>query len=125
MLTIKTLHILCALISITGFIYRGYLKINCPEQLKKKWLKITPHIVDTLLLASAIYLVVAIQQYPTMFNWVSAKIVALLIYIGFGFMTLRFGKNRRLIIVSFVLAILTFSYIVAVALTKQVWPLML
>lgn len=122
---IKTLHALFALVSITGFIYRGFLKINHPEKLQQKWLKISPHIIDSLLLASAIYLVIASQQYPSLFNWVSAKIFALLLYIMFGFFTLRFGKSRRTILINFVLAILTFAYIVSVALTKQVWPLML
>lgn len=125
MTTVKLLHALFALISISGFIYRGLLKINRPDKLQKKWLKISPHIIDTLLLSSAIYLVFASHQYPDGFNWVTAKIFALLLYIFFGLATLRFSKTRRGILISFALAVLTFAYIVAVALTKQVWPLVL
>jgi len=55
--------VICAFLSISGFIYRGILKLTTPEKLSKKWLKITPHIIDTILLASAIYLVFITQQW--------------------------------------------------------------
>ena len=122
---IKSFHVIFAVLSISGFIYRGFLKFTKPEKLQNKWLKILPHVIDTLLLASAIYLVVASQQYPEGFNWVTAKIGALLLYIVFGLFTLRFSKTRRGAILSFVLALLTFAYIVTVAMTKQAWPLVL
>jgi len=122
---IKSLHALLALVSIIGFIYRASLKFRNSTTLQQKWLKITPHIVDTLLLASAIYLVVVGHYYPEWFNWVTAKIIGLLLYIIFGLFTLRFSKSRNGIIISFVLALLTFAYIVGVAMTKQPWPMML
>jgi uncharacterized membrane protein SirB2 len=122
---IKTLHMIFAALSICSFVYRGIHKIASPDKLNRKWLKVLPHINDTLLLFSAVYLVIASQQYPEMFNWVSAKIVALLFYIIFGLFTLRFSKTVPATVVSFILALATFVYIVAVALTKQAWPLML
>jgi len=121
MLIIKYIHVICAFLSISGFIYRGILKLTTPEKLSKKWLKITPHIIDTILLASAIYLVFITQQYPTLFNWVSMKIVALIIYIILGLFALRFCKTRMSIIVSFLLAITVFTYIIFVARTKLIW----
>lgn len=121
MLIIKYIHVVCAFLSISGFIYRGILKLTTPEKLSKKWLKITPHIIDTILLASAIYLVFITQQYPTLFNWVSMKIVALIIYIVLGLFALRFCKTRMSIIVSFLLAITVFTYIIFVARTKLIW----
>ncbi|VAW95748.1 hypothetical protein MNBD_GAMMA21-1537 [hydrothermal vent metagenome] len=121
MLIIKYIHVICAFLSISGFIYRGILKLTTPEKLSKKWLKITPHIIDTILLASAIYLVFITQQYPTLFNWVSMKIVALIIYIVLGLFALRFCKTRMSIIVSFLLAITVFTYIIFVARTKLIW----
>ncbi|MGD8783123.1 MAG: SirB2 family protein [Thioalkalispiraceae bacterium] len=122
---IKTLHVIFALISITGFIYRSYLKLIGSNTLQQKWLKVLPHINDTLLLISAIYLVIASQYYPTWLNWVSVKIIALFLYIFLGLYTLRFSQSRQALIISFLLALLTFAYIISVALTKQVWPLVL
>ncbi len=121
MLIIKYIHILSALLSIIGFIYRAILKLTAPEKLTQKWLKITPHINDTILLASAIYLVFITQQYPTLFNWVSMKIIALVIYIILGLFTLRFCHTRASILVSLLLAIAVFTYIIIVARTKLIW----
>lgn len=119
---LKVIHISCAAISISGFFYRGLLKLYSPQQLQNKWLKISPHIIDTLLLASALTLMVQLSLYPTTQPWILAKLLLLILYIALGLMTLRFAKTRRQILVSFVLAILCFAYIVAVALTRQAWP---
>ena len=122
---IRNIHITLALLSITGFVYRGLMKIKNPDEIRAKWLKIVPHFIDTLLLVSAIYLVIISHQYPEIFNWVTAKLCALLLYILFGLYTLRFSKTRGEATIGFVLAVLTFAYIVSVAVTKQPWPLML
>jgi len=121
MLIIKYIHILSALLSISGFVYRGILKLTAPEKLTRKWLKIAPHIIDTVLLTSAIYLVVIAELYPNAFNWVSVKIIALVIYIILGLFTLRFCQTRANIIVSFILAMTVFTYIIFVAKTKLIW----
>jgi len=119
---IKSIHILCALISIIGFTARGVLKLNWPEKLTSRWIRIVPHVVDTLLLASAITLVILTNQYPTTQPWVTAKITALIFYIGFGMITLRFGRTKTQVVFSFIAALLCYTYIVGVAVTRTVWP---
>lgn len=87
--------------------------------LQKKWVKIAPHIIDTLLLASAISLAVILQLSPLEHPWLLAKIMGLLIYIVLGTVALKRGKTKPIRITAFVLALLTFVYIVNVALTKS------
>lgn len=87
--------------------------------LKRRWVKITPHVVDTVLLASAVVLAIRIQQDPIHDSWLSAKVVGLLLYIGLGMMALRFGKTRKAKILACVAAQFVFIYIVLVALTKN------
>jgi uncharacterized membrane protein SirB2 len=122
MIMIKLIHISCAVISITGFLARSFLKFTMPRYLQQRWLKIAPHIIDTLLLASAVVLVIQTRQYPFVADWVTAKLLVLVLYIGFGLLTLRFAKNTFQTTIGFVGACLSFSYIIAVALTKQAWP---
>lgn len=119
---VKLIHVSCAALSITGFLGRSYLKLTAPQRLQQRWLKITPHVIDSVLLASAIVLVIQIQQYPFVAGWVTAKLLVLVLYIGFGLITLRFARTRTQILAGFIGACLSFSYIIAVALTKQVWP---
>ena len=81
-----------------------------------------PHVIDTVLLASAIALVVMSRQYPLVNGWLTAKIVGLIFYIGLGMVALRHRKTRHTRIAAWVAAQAVFVYIVAVALTRNPLP---
>ena len=121
-LSLKMLHMSCALISILGFTLRGILKLQDSPLSEKKFLKIAPHIVDTLLLLSAIALTVTIGQYPLVNGWLTAKVIGLLLYIFLGMVTLRFAQTQPVRLLAFVLAIAVFAYIATVARTHNPFP---
>lgn len=81
-----------------------------------------PHFVDTFLLVTALTMMFMSSQYPFALDWLSAKVIALLVYILLGMVALKWGKTREVKIVAWVLAILTFTYIVAVAISRSVLP---
>ena len=118
--TIKTIHVACALLSITGFFIRGIWMLRDSAMLKQRFVKIAPHIVDTLLLATAVILAVGWNVSPMEQAWLMAKIIALLVYIGLGMVALRFGRSKAIRAVAWVLGLVTFSYIVSVAMSKSV-----
>lgn len=118
-LALKNLHVLCAVISIIGFIVRGALRIANSSALQKKWLRIAPHIVDTLLLLSAFGLTLEIHQYPLTSSWLSAKLIGLFVYIGLGVVTLKLAKTQPVRIIAYLFAIATFAYIAMVAVAKS------
>ena len=117
--TIKIIHIICMILSYILFSLRGIWMIQGSSLLRLKWVKVLPHVIDTILLTSAITLVAMIQQYPGFNIWISVKIGALLLYILLGMMAFRFGKTRKIKIISWILAQIVFFYIVLVALTKN------
>jgi uncharacterized membrane protein SirB2 len=118
----KTIHVGCALLSISLFFIRGLWMISDSPWRRKPAVKILPHIVDTTLLVSAIVLVVQTAQYPLEQSWLLAKISALLVYIGLGLVALRFGSSKPIRIVAWLCAILTFMYIYSVAITRNPMP---
>jgi uncharacterized membrane protein SirB2 len=120
---LKTLHVACAILSVSGYFLRGLLMLRGSALLNNRWVKVTPHVIDTLLLASAIVLAVRLQQYPFVHDWLTAKVLALVAYIVLGAIGLRHGRTRRIRVVAWLAALLTFGYIVAVALTRQALPL--
>jgi uncharacterized membrane protein SirB2 len=120
---IKLIHVSCAAISITGFFYRGLLKLYSPQRLKARWIRIAPHVIDTALLVSAIVLMIQSSLYPTTQPWLLTKIVMLLVYIALGLYTLRFARSKLQIMSGFILAILSFGYILAAAITREALPL--
>ena len=116
---IKMVHVSSVIISYLLFSLRSIWMMRGSAVLKQRWVKITPHVVDTVLLGSAIVLAIRIQQDPAHDSWLSAKVVGLLLYIGLGMVALRFGKTRKAKIFACVAAQFTFIYIVLVALTKN------
>lgn len=120
---IKTIHVVCALLSISGFIGRGILMIKGSPLLKARLVKITPHVVDTVLLASAITLASQWGLSALQMPWLMAKIMALLLYIVLGSLALRPGRPQAVRILAWIAAIVTFVYIVSVAVTKNIFIL--
>jgi uncharacterized membrane protein SirB2 len=118
MLILK-IHLLTVVLSLAGFIFRGILMLNGSAMLKKKWLKIAPHVNDTILLVSAILLVRQTGHYPLEQPWLMAKIIGLLVYIGLGMMAFRFGKTRKQKLLAWMGAIAVFAYICGLAITKS------
>lgn len=90
--------------------------------LRRKLVRILPHIIDTVLLASAIALLFKIQQYPLSHPWLTAKVVALVAYIILGSYALKRGGTRKARIRALIGAYAVFFYIAAVALTRNPLP---
>lgn len=120
-LAIKYLHMTCAALSGLLFFARGMLMLADSPLLNRRPLKILPHVIDTVLLASALTMVVWSAQYPFVQNWLTAKVLALIGYILVGSVAIKRGKTKGIRTTAFVIALLLFGYIVKVALTRQVW----
>ena len=116
------IHIGCALLSITGFMFRGWWRFTSPSKLNRRWVKILPHIVDTVLLVSAIMLSVQLHQYPLTHSWLTAKFFALLAYIILGSIALKRGRTTFARASAFIASLLVLIYIVGTATSKNwIW----
>jgi uncharacterized membrane protein SirB2 len=107
-------------LSYAGFVLRGIWMIRDSRMLERRWVRVLPHVVDTVLLASAIALAVVLKQYPLAEPWLTAKVLALVLYIGLGMVALRYGTTGRIRMGAWIMAQAVFLYIVAVALTRNV-----
>ena len=116
---VLAIHLATVMLSLFGFVLRGVLRFRGSDLINRKWLKIAPHIVDTVLIASAITLLLQASLNPLSTPWLLAKIVALIIYIGLGLIAFRFASSRSVAVWSWGMAVLVFCYILAVAVTKN------
>jgi uncharacterized membrane protein SirB2 len=119
---LKCLRVSCVALSGAGFVPRGGWMILDSPMLARRWVRISPHVLDTVLLASAIALALLLGQYPLVDAWLTAKVLGLAAYIVLGTIALRRGCTRAVRIAAFWGALLVFAYIVAVAMTKSVLP---
>ncbi len=114
----KHLHVLFVLISISLFLFRFVLLLLDSPLLKKKWLKIVPHINDTLLLLSAVGIMVTLSMYPIQVPWLTDKVIGVIAYIGFGVLAMK-GKTAGARWLGFVGACGWIVFLLYVAVSKQ------
>ena len=117
--SVKYLHMSCAVVSISLFTLRGVLQLQSKPWRRWALLRRLPHMVDTVLLGSAIWLAWMLGQAPFVDNWLTAKVLALLAYILLGMRAL--GQNTPTVQrpAYFVAALTSVGYIVGVALTHS------
>jgi uncharacterized membrane protein SirB2 len=119
---LKQLHLTTIVVTLTLFILRGAWMMASSPRLQARWVRIVPHLNDTLLLASGIGLAVLLQQYPLVHGWLTAKFFALILYIVLGTFALKRGKTRGQRITAWFAALLVFGYMAAVAVTHDPFP---
>lgn len=117
--TIKHVHIASAALSGSLFLLRGIWMMRESTMLQNRMVRILPHVVDTVLLASALIMVFWSGQYPFVQNWLTAKVLALIAYITIGTIALKRGGTKTQRISAFFVALLIFAYIGLVAMTKR------
>jgi len=110
---IKFIHISCATFSILGFTIPGWLVNNKNGRLDSFIANVLPLFIDTVLLVSAIALVMLSGQYPISNLWITVKIVALLVYIGVGVCFIRLTRTKLQQSYFFTLAFFTLALITA------------
>ncbi len=114
----KALHITTVVASISLFVLRAAWMIESSPRLNQTWVRIVPHVVDTVLLASGIALVWLTGNYPLP-GWLIAKLTGLALYVILGSLALRRAPSMDLRLVSLVGALTAVCYVVMVALTRS------
>jgi uncharacterized membrane protein SirB2 len=122
-LALKYLHVATVIVSYGLFFVRGTWMLSDSPMLTRRWVRIVPHVNDTVLLVAAIWLTTIIRQYPGSSAWLTAKVAGLIVYILIGMVALRRGPTKPVRAVAWVAAQLVFFYIVAVALTRDANPM--
>ena len=117
--SLKLGHIGCAFASVGGFVLRGSWMLSGNPRLRHPVTRVLPHAIDTLLLASAVGMLLIWGVSPLQLGWLTAKLLALSAYIALGMLALRFGRTRRQRATAWVLALVAALYMFSVAFTKN------
>lgn len=119
---LKQLHLVTLAITLALFVLRGAWMMMDSPRLQARWVRIVPHVNDTLLLASGLGLAFLMQQYPLVHGWLTAKFFALIAYIVLGTIALKRGKTKPQRIAAWIATLGVFAYMVAVARAHAPWP---
>lgn len=116
---VKLLHQTAVALSATGFAARGLGALAGAGWVRSRLARSLPHVIDTVLLGSALALAWLLRLNPLHTPWLAAKIVGLLAYIGLGMLALRPGRPRPQRAAAGLAALAVLGYIVSVAISKQ------
>jgi uncharacterized membrane protein SirB2 len=117
---LRALHVGAVALSLSLFVVRGVRMLAGAAPLRQ--LRVLPHVVDTVLLASAALLTVCIHQYPFANDWLTAKLLALVAYIALGSIALRRGRTARVRLLTFIAALACAGYMIATAVQHDANP---
>lgn len=118
----RGLHVVAVNVTLVLFLLRGFWMLKDSPRLGDSWVRVVPHVNDTVLLGAAVSMLFMGGLNPLAQPWLLAKILGLLAYIGLGTVALKRGKTRAVRVKALIAALGVFAYIVAVAVTKQVIP---
>ena len=118
-----TAHVVAVSLSVASFASRGALMFARSPLLGARLVRVLPHVIDTVLLGTAIALMVTTRQYPLEQSWLTAKLLALVGYIGFGTVAIRRGRTMTLRGAAFACALVCVAYAAATALHHDANPL--
>lgn len=118
-LTIKGIHVTLAGLSIGFFLLRALWSVSESSLLQRRWAKVMPHLIDTLLLAFGVTLMIMLRAWPQHTPWLAAKLIALLVYIGLGTFAIKRGATPARRAMFALLAALVFAYMVVTAVSHD------
>lgn len=116
---LRELHMLSAVLTLTGFMLRGYWMITGSSKLQLRITRIAPHIVDTVFFLSGVAMLLLLSLNPFLQSWLLAKFAGLILYVLLGSLALHRGPTLAIRVTAFVAALVVFSYIVGVAVAKS------
>lgn len=116
---LKWMHVGCVTLSVGLFALRGAWALMDSPLMQRKSVRVLPHVIDTVLLASAIALVVMSGQYPFVEHWLTVKVFALIAYIVLGTLAIRRAPTRSWQAACYVAALVTAAFMISVALSRD------
>jgi len=119
---IKNLHLLTVAVTILLFLLRFYWQRTGSAMLQRRWVRILPHVNDTLLLLSGASLVMITHFYPfsPQGSSLTEKLLGVIIYIALGSVALsRRPRSDRTRWIAFIVALIALVTIIKLALSKM------
>ena len=111
----RATHIAMVILTLSFFVLRSAWAFADSPHLRIRAVRVVPHVIDTVLLFSALATAALLGEYPFVNGWLTAKFFGLLGYIVLGHIALWRVTNNRQRAAACAAALLIFAYIVLTA----------
>ena len=109
-LHLKMLHMTLAAVSLLFFVVRAAWSVQGNALMQRRWVRISPHVIDTALLLAGVALMMTLRISPHDTPWLAVKLIGVVVYIGLGAVAIR-----RRNVWAMLAAVLVFLYIAGAA----------
>lgn len=116
------LHLTTVVLTISLFVLRYWWRFTGSPLAESRWVRVVPHLIDSLLFLSGAGLIVVTRYIPFTANsaWLTEKLFGVIIYIVLGFIAL--GRHRprsqQTGFIAFLLGLVVLYIIIKLAATK-------
>ena len=117
--SVKLLHQSMVALSLGGFFVRGAASLMGAAWVTSRPARTLPHVVDTVLLLSALTLAWMLRLAPGNAPWLTAKVLGLAVYVALGIVALRPARPLAIRVSAWIGALATAGWIVSVAVAKH------
>lgn len=118
-LFLKYLHLVTVAASFALFFVRGIWVLRSYPDSEEKWVRVLPHVVDAVLVLSAVAMLAVspLKGWPG--NWLTVKLALIVVYVAFSLYL--FGRARAFAtrILVFVPALLIFLLVTTIAVMRN------
>ena len=115
-------HLTSVALTISLFVLRYWWRFSSSPYAIKRWTRVVPHVIDSVLLLSGVSLVVVTGYMPFTANgaWLTEKLFGVIIYIVLGFIALgrRRPRSQQTGFIAFLLGLVVLYIIIKLATTR-------
>ncbi len=116
---LKHAHLTLIGLSVGLFVLRFVWSMIDSGLMQRRWVKIVPHVLDTLLLLSGVALIMVTGWMPLRDAWLTEKLLALVAYIFLGVLTFKLPRGKLFKVFAFLGALGWVYYMAVLAVTKS------
>lgn len=115
--TLKTIHITTVVLSFAVFAIRGGNVLSGKAAPGGTAVRVLSHVINTVLLLSALWMVFITKQWPFVYPWPTVKLLGLVAYVVFAVLAFRGPRGRQALF--FLLGTIAFLFTASVGLTHN------
>ena len=112
---IRSVHIAAVLASGGLFFLRGLVLHLGGQWAMAAPLRYLSYTIDTVLLTAALMLATILHQYPFVHDWLTVKVLLLVVYVVLGSFALKRGRTRNARVLFWIAALVVYAFMISVA----------
>lgn len=116
---LKYVHIVSVAVSFALFFVRGLWVIRSYPQSQEQWVRALPYVVDAALVASALAVMAISPQKGWPGDWLSVKLVLIVIYAALALYLFRWARGLASKVVVWFAALIVFLFVTTISVLRD------